>query len=585
MKPARYRILVLLVLAAGVPGCLPDDDRPGSAPPPAKLPAARAERDTPPAAPEFTWREMDGRLERAVDTVAFSPDGKLVAAGGQDTIFVWAADTGKLVTRMRLPNRQLFHRLAFTADGRSLVSDCREDPLVRTWDVKTGKQTHEWRQIDPAHANGQYWSPLHTLAPDGRLMAVEPREGNPAANPGVDLLDPATGKRVTRVALGSISTWSGLAFSADGRRLACNGENDGRLSVWDTATGKLVREVRPGTPVPPGSGRQRGGHVIFSRDGRFLVAREPSGEVLNSFEQYRAVIWGATDGKRYAHFNQYRVETRLSADGRYLLTGSESVHDLLTDRAVPVVNAVKNRTLSSTSPDGKTLAFLGEAKGPAPGYWYSVFLTPAPTLPPPPVPEAGELSPGELDLLYGGWVSVNVFAQDYAGRALAARPAQAVAHVAAKLKPVPDIQRKRIEDAIRRLDGDEPDARDLATAELRLVAFEFQPMLAAARAAAPPGEVRNRLISVMEGVEGAKAPGGPAAEVRRLASARDAGLPPGLPPPGQLSEDVRGVALLERVGGPEARALLDALAAGAAGARITEEAREVLKRLATAATK
>lgn len=536
-------------------------------------------------APEFTWRAMDGALERYVETVAFSPDGKLVAAGGQDTILVWTADTGKLVTRMRLPNRQDYHRLAFTADGRGLLSDCREDPLVRTWDVKTGKQTHEWRHAGLEPANVQYSSPLHTLAPDGRLMAVVPPRDNRAAASGIDLLDPATGKRVTRVALGWVTSWSGLAFSPDGRRLACKGENDGRISLWDTATGKLVREVRPGTPAAPGSGLQRGGHVVFSPDGRFLVAREPSGEVLNSFEQYRAVIWGVEDGKRYGHFNQYRVETRLSADGRYLLTGSESVHDLLTDRAVPVANAVKNRTLSATSPDGKTLAFVGEAKGPNPGRWYSVHLTPAPTLPPPPIPAAGELSPEDLDLLYAGWVSVNVFAQDYAGRVLAARPAQAVAHVAAKLMPVPGIQRQRIEDAIKRLDGDDPDARDVATAELRKVAFEFQPMLAAARTSAPPGEVRNRLISVMEGVEGAKAPGGPAAEARRLSAAQDAGLPPGLAPPGKLSEELRGVALLERVGGPEARAVLDTLAAGAAGARLTEEAGEALKRLKTPATK
>ena len=37
------------------------------------------------------------------EDAVFSPDGSLVAAGSQDTICVWATETGKLVSRMKLP--------------------------------------------------------------------------------------------------------------------------------------------------------------------------------------------------------------------------------------------------------------------------------------------------------------------------------------------------------------------------------------------------------------------------------------------------------------------------------------------------
>jgi hypothetical protein len=105
------------------------------------------------------------------------------------------------------------------------------------------------------------------------------------------------------------------------------------------------------------------------------------------------------------------------------------------------------------------------------------------------------------------------------------------------------------------LDSDQYAARAEAARGLEGFGAEAEPALRRALAAPPSLEVRRRLEQLLEQ------------------------LPRAVPPPERLRA-LRAVEALERAGTAEARRVLRGMARGAPGARLTQEARSALERLA-----
>jgi hypothetical protein len=141
-----------------------------------------------------------------------------------------------------------------------------------------------------------------------------------------------------------------------------------------------------------------------------------------------------------------------------------------------------------------------------------------------------------------------------AGWELTDRADQSVALIRERLKPIKAADKAAVERLVAQLDSERFRERDAATKSLREMGDSAVPTLKAMRKAGLSVEAGSRVDSL-------------------LAAAASP-----LPASGRQAQQVRAIAILERIGSRDARKLLEELASGLAEARLTREAAEALQR-------
>jgi WD40 repeat protein len=563
------------------------------------------------------------------NNLAFSPDGKtLVTTGQDDMLRFWDPHTGKELRQISLGNRTSMGNraaaaLAFAPDGKTLAvgtnaiwlldlesgKDVRtfgshrdgiyatasrdgrtaftagDEGIVVIWDLATGRERgrlagHDERITSIAILDGgrrlltsgihlwdlttskeQRWirapyaygvrAPL-ALSPDERTLAV------PGKDNSVALIDLETGKE--RVSFGKHKLWvSGAAFHPDGRTLIvwCQ---DHTAHVWNLKTGQKLREFEFAELQP------------FHIDGQPIrPPPPPSGK-------------GGRNGSGYA--------TAVSPDGRLIAYGSYwhylAIHEILTGKTVHVIDKLlpDGAGTLAFSPDGRTLAWSGwqlptihllelatwkerhRFEGHKRRVTSLAFSADGRTL----ISGSEDTTALVWDLAgtqsqKKGVLQLDTAWRDLAGadantayqamRRLAATPTEAIPFLRKHLPAAPVPGEKRLAELIADLDNEQFAVREKAVKDLEKFGEAAVRACENALQGQPSAEVRRRLESFLK--KEAKSASEPSPERLRA---------------------MRAIEVLERIGSLPAQELLKSLAAGAPEARLTQEAKAALERLA-----
>jgi RNA polymerase sigma factor (sigma-70 family) len=283
---------------------------------------------------------------RAVYSLAFSPDGKtLASAAGDSTIRLWDPATGKEIPRGGHGNEITVEAVAFSADGKTVASG--QGKTIALWEAATGKLIRRIAGPPPlaksnlpvaASQREKVWS--LAFSPDGKTLA------SGSGDTSIYLWDPATGKEIRRID-GHKHWVRSVAFSPDGKTLA-SGSEDKTVRLWDPATGKEIRQL-----AGHGHGVRS---VAFSRDGKMLA----------SGSEHTISLHDPATGKPIPHhvgkLSYDLLSLALSPDGKTVALGAGHgafdvvLLDLATGNELgrgPVKDAIWSVAFS---PDGKTVA-------------------------------------------------------------------------------------------------------------------------------------------------------------------------------------------------------------------------------------
>jgi WD40 repeat protein len=525
------------------------------------------------------------RLEGSTALLALSADGKVLAAAGEQGIRIWNPTTGEEV-RTIAAELQRYNFLALAADGRTVAFSNEKE--LRAWDVDTGKEL--FRGAGSAYRQGSI-----ALSPDGRTLAW-------CDTSKVHRWDLIARRKVVPCP-GHEGTVYSLAFSPDGGRLVSRGADD-VVQIWKLGAGRYLPELSiKGTDPNYIIGWQ----AAFSPDGKAIATRARDGIRFLDAESGKEirVLGGLANGTGLVLSPDGKL---AAADDLYYRHGQPlgrvHVWDVEKEKRLHVIECA-SRTLSgyAFSRDGKLLATSGDAVrlwDAASGEQVRHFRTAA---------EAVVFHPDGQTLIVGG-ESVTVFdlqtgaeirrwrvgrTRDMAlsrdGKILATAVGDGISlwdpSSGAKLAQLPGHASWVSALAFA------PQGDLLASGgdDTTILVWDVQAAVRAAKAEAKtvprPVDLEASWddLAKADAAAGHKAVWAMASEpARAVAFLKDRLKPPDkdddafLVPAGDPLRCLRGVELLERIGTPEAKELLDKLARGPAS-RWSRAATDALRRL------
>lgn len=199
--------------------------------------------------------------------IAYSPDGKIIAATNANRLILREADTGKLIRNVD-DDKRWFESLAYNPNGKQIATGTTAGEEVLVWDAATGKKVHT---LHIGH-NPEARTLAVCYSPDGSVIVG-------AGDTGIAVAwDARTGKEMKRFDVQSrIAT---LKFTPNGKFLVI-ASMDGHIGVWDIASGILQLTLLNVNSGEDWLAYTPDGHFDGSKEGRALLTFSlPDGETV-----------------------------------------------------------------------------------------------------------------------------------------------------------------------------------------------------------------------------------------------------------------------------------------------------------------
>lgn len=180
----------------------------------------------------FLWDTTTGDIIKTlsghgydVNSVSFSPAGKILASASKDnTIIIWDVATGDKIKTINGSSYSI-NSVSFSSDGKTLTSRS-DDETANVWDTET------WRRI--GIKRGDRMSFQSTLSADGKLRASRNDDDT------ISVWDAETGGKITTLK-GHSDFIRTISFSPD-RKMLASGSKDTTVLLWDIKEAVAIPE-------------------------------------------------------------------------------------------------------------------------------------------------------------------------------------------------------------------------------------------------------------------------------------------------------------------------------------------------------
>ncbi len=277
--------------------------------------------------------------QTSMRALAFSPDGTtLITETVRDSIILWNLKTGQSKD-MPIGDTDFLNTLGFSPDGKTIVCRGKRSNSVALWNTETGEQ------ITVLSGNKHVVNSV-AYSPDGNTFASSCFEM-------ICIWDAKT-KQIIMTLPRNGTRFNEVEYTPDGKTLAVARTN-GRIQLIDAKTGQLKR-----TLIQP--------QAIYS------LSPSPDGKMLATGALSDIILWDLHTRKPKTHLigdTDSTTPALFSQDGKNLISisSSEDQTKLVSwnistgMRQDTFAQNVKDVSLRSLSPDGKTLAMNIREKG------------------------------------------------------------------------------------------------------------------------------------------------------------------------------------------------------------------------------